>query len=57
MGVEVRVHCFCDEIASESLKLVHLALNCCSKRLGDYLIIFPSVRSTYKCRSYSEIGA
>lgn len=50
MGVEVRAHCCCGEIASESLKLVHLVLTCCRKRLGDY-------RSTYICRSYSEIGA
>lgn len=57
VGVEVRAHCFCGEIASESLKLVHLALNCCRKRLGESLIIFPSPKSTYKCRSYSEIGA
>lgn len=50
-------HCFCGEIATESLKLEYLALNCCRKRLSDCPIIFPSVRSTSKCRSYTEIGA
>lgn len=63
MGVEVRSHYFCSKITTDSPKPVTLHHNEASTKLlqekaGVTITLYSKVlRSAYRCRSYSEIGA